>query len=490
MNRRQQTARESRLHEEWQQLCELHLPVSHDGSPWRYHLKESNGQPPQGWKLHISATVLNAGRVLRRVAPLLGERGVQFKAPRSLRDVIRLNSGMSEGYSQVGKIITVYSRTTDEALQLASRLHALTLRMAAPSIPFDLRYKPSSNVYYRFGGFQPIEIKLPNGKTTFALRGPSGELIPDDRQVPKPDWVTDPFEGLKEKRKKPTTLNPIASRYRIIKAIVQRGKGGVYQAVDLTGAKPRLCLIKEGRRFGEVSWDGRDGNKRIKNEEQVLRDLYAKGIKVPRVFGSFELDRNSYLVTEFVEGETLQQRLARLQRRMKLDLVFHYGIQLSAFLSKLHAAGWVWRDCKPLNMIVNSKGELRPLDFEGAIRTDQRHRMLWGTPGFIPPEWWNETRQTGLPDDLYALGAILYLLTTGRTPELHSPKPAKDWRRNLPAAFNDLIMSLLDPIAEARPQASVALKKLSSFRQFTFDKTGRLALSTILMNSGSFRIGS
>jgi len=271
MNRRQQTARESRLHEEWQQLCELHLPVSHDGSPWRYHLKESNGQPAQGWKLHISATVLNAGRVLRRVAPLLGERGVQFKAPRSLRDVIRLNSGMSEGYSQVGKIITVYSRTTDEALQLASRLHALTLRMAAPSIPFDLRYKLSSNVYYRFGGFQPIEIKLPNGKTTFALRGPSGELIPDDRQVPKPDWVTDPFEGFKEKRKKPTTLNPIASRYRIIKAIVQRGKGGVYQAVDLTGAKPRLCLIKEGRRFGEVSWDGRDGNKRIKNEDIVGR---------------------------------------------------------------------------------------------------------------------------------------------------------------------------------------------------------------------------
>src|ERR1700752_67546 len=461
MREHPQQSREARLEREWLQLFELHLPVTHEGSPWRYHRTSPDGEPPQGWKLHLSATVLNASRVLKKIAPLLTERGVQFKAPRSLQDVIRLNSGISAGCTQVGKVITVYSRTSNEAVQLAKLLHKLTARMAGPSVPFDLRYTENSNVYYRFGGFQPVEIKQANGKKTFAIRGPDGKLIPDDRQIPKPDWVADPFENIRRGRSKQSTgSNPLAKDYRIIKALVQRGKGGVYQAVDLTGDQPRLCLIKEGRRYGEVGWDGRDGNWRIKNEEQVLRELHAAGLKVPQVFNSFELDGNAYIVTEFVDGESLHHFLARLQRRIKISLVLNYGVQLATFFIQLHSVGWVWRDCKLLNIILTPKRELRPLDFEGSARIDRPDLMLWGTPGFIPPEWRAKIRQTGLPDDLYALGAILYLLITGRTPKVQNPEPPRHWRKNLPDGLNDLIMSLLDPNAQARPQVKLVLMKL------------------------------
>src|SRR5258708_337402 len=70
-----------------------------------------------------------------------------------------------------------------------------TVRMAAPSVPFDRRYSWNSNVYYRFGAFQRLEVELDNGIRTLAVHGPNGELVPDNRQQAKPNWVADPFEG-------------------------------------------------------------------------------------------------------------------------------------------------------------------------------------------------------------------------------------------------------------------------------------------------------
>lgn len=322
--------RSTLLEAEWQKLCALYLPLSQIGSIWRYHGGRTACRPERGWKLHISATVLNAVRVLQKVAPVLVDHGVQFKAPSSLKYVMTLNSGLDGGYSQVGKIFTVYPETPEQAVRLARKLHKLTLRMPAPEVPFDLKYRRSSNVYYRFGAF------LPAG--------------------------------------------------------------------------------------------------------------------------------NAYLVMEFIDGETLQSVLSRLQRRMPISRVLKYGIQLAEFISRMHAAGWVWRDCKPMNIVVTRTGSLQPLDFEGACRIDRPDAMLWGTPGFIPPEWRAVEKQTGRADDLYALGAMLYLLATGRTPSSTNPVCAKKLRRNIPAELCKLIQSLLGPDPRRRPDAKKTLTRLNQIR--------------------------
>ena len=455
----------TRLEAEWQRLCALYLPLSQSGSIWRYHGARSASQPERGWKLHISATVLNVVRVLQRVAPVLIDHGVQFKAPSSLKHVIKLNSGLNGGYSQIGKIITVYPNTPEEAVQLARKLHKLTLRMGAPEVPFDLRYSPSSNVYYRFGAFLPLEIEHTNGSRTAAVRGPDGELIPDRRRQPKPDWVTDPFAGQQRRRNAVRPQNSLARSYAVFRALAQRGKGGVYQAVDLTVKLPRLCLIKEGRKYGELSWDGRDGRWRIRNEERVLSELLAHGVNVPRVYSSFESEGNAYLVTEFIDGETLQSLLSRLQRRMPISRVLKYGIQLAEFISRMHAAGWVWRDCKPMNIVVTRTGLLQPLDFEGACRIGCPDAMLWGTPGFIPPEWRTVEKQTGRADDLYALGSMLYLLVTGRVPSSTDPISTEKLRRNIPGELCTLILRLLGRDPRRRPSAKKTLAHLNQIRE-------------------------
>jgi serine/threonine protein kinase len=84
-------------------------------------------------------------------------------------------------------------------------------------------------------------------------------------------------------------------------------------------------------------------------------------------------------------------------------------------MQKIHDAGWVWRDCKPMNLIVAQDGSLRPLDFEGACRTNRFDPVPWGTPRYIPPN--HEYLQLSrAPDDFFALGATLYQLFMGRPP--------------------------------------------------------------------------
>ena len=451
-----------RLEKEWQELCERYLPLSTSDSLWRHYHVAYPDDPEQGWKLHITATVLNACRVLSKVAPFLIARAVRFKAPRSLEELARLNSGLFYGYSQVGKFITVYPRTPEDAVSLARLLHHLTRRMGGPSVPFDLRYSKTSNVYYRFGAFQHLETENADGQPTLAIRDAGGNLVPDVRvaENAKPDWVTSPFRNRPPRAAKRTDQSSRLRPFRVFRALVQRGKGGVYQAVDLSVSPARPCLLKEGRKNGETAWDGRDGVWRVRNEERVISTLRSHGVDAPRIFSSFELDGNFYLVTEFIDGESLHNLLLRRARRLSMPRVLGYGRQLCEIFRRIHAAGWVWRDCKPVNILVTRGGRLRPIDFEGACPSDAPDPMFWGTPGFSPPEQRDFHARTCFSDDLYALGAMLYLLVTGRVPEVTEPLPVEKLRRHVPRKFCELVMLLLSHDPVERPSAETVEHEL------------------------------
>jgi len=458
------SARARILERRWRQLCARYLPRAPKNSIWCYRYRLDRRLPDSGWKLHISATILNAPAVLKRVAPFLIARRVQFKAARTLSDVAKLNSGLYHGYSQIGKVITVYPRNETEAIDLAGQLHQLTRRFTAPSVPFDLRFADTSNVYYRFGAFRRVAIEHPDGGRTLGVRTPSGELVPDARDNPKPDWVRDPFADLKPRRLRSHIRNE-AAPFRVLQALIQRGKGGVYQAVDFSSHAPRLCLLKEGRRHGEVTWDGRDGAWRVRNEERVLKRLAAGGVMVPAVYASFEVAGNYYLAMEWIDGESLHSLLLKRKRRFPLARVLSYGVQLSAFLSRMHQAGWTWRDCKPRNLIVTSGDHLVPIDFEGAAEIDRPDRLVWGTPGFVPPERQHRTEGDAVPDDLYALGSILYLLLTGRVFNQTQSLHIKSLRREVPRELCGLVASLLAADAGQRPSAQSTTLQLTTILQ-------------------------
>jgi hypothetical protein len=451
-----------KLSGEWEKLCERYLPVTAEGSIWRYSRPSGPGDREQGWKLHVSSNILNANAVLGAVAPFLRECGLMFKAPRSLIELEKINTGLFYGYSQVGKFITVYTHSDGKAAMVARRLHLLTEGMCAPAVPFDLQYRPGSCVYYRYGAFRVAEIENADGTRTLALKDSHGNLTPDDRTVAKPDWVTDPLASRRTAAARAAVLSPLQTRFRVFSALTQRGKGGVYKALDLNTDLPRFCIVKEGRRSGELQWDGRDGRWRVMHEERVLNSLRAAGVAVPRVYSSFEAKGNHYLVTEFIEGETLQSLLAARRRRLSISQVLRHGVRLAGLLARIHAAGWVWRDCKPANIVVTTAGELRPLDFEGACPVSHPDPVPWATPPFTPPEIkTGGRRRPGVGDDLYALGVVIYLLLTGDLPKGPTPTPVHRLKRNVPTSVSCLVSVLMETDPRRRPAAAEVTRALT-----------------------------
>lgn len=443
----------------WHRLCDAYLPETDSSSIWRFSAANPAG-PAQGWKLHIPATIFTAVKVLKVVGPLLEKRGVPFKAPASLDELAKLNAGIFYGYTQVGKFLTIYPPTEFEARRLARELHRLTRGVVAPTLPFDRHYRRDSCVYYRYGSF--IEQKVEHdGRAVLAIQGPTGKLIPDRRDVPSPpSWVRDPFTAehrLDDRPKAPTLLT---TRFKAFRALSQRGKGGVYQAVDFSTTQPRLCILKEGRRHGEVRIDGRDGYWRVRQEERVLKSLAGKGVLVQSVYASFKAERNYYLALEYLEGETLEAYLERRQRRLSIAAVLRRGIALASLIAQIHRAGWVWRDCKPRNILVVNNGTLRAIDFEGACAIANPDPFPWGTHPYSPAESQAPFRgQSRLPEDLYALGKLIFLLVTGRLPESDT-EALHDVRSGVPNSLCELVSALLHVDPRRRPAARIAKKRL------------------------------
>ena len=274
-----------KLTRRWEDLCAQYLPVAPEGSIWRYNRSPDPEMRAQGWKLHVSATILNAHKILAKIAPLLVTHELQFKAPSSLQEVAQLNSGVHYSYSQVGKVITVYPHSDEQAVSLARHLDELTRRFVGPAIPFDNRLRPGSNVYYRYGAFRAMEIAAADGGKIPALKDQRGNLVPDLYLTgsAKPEWVQDPFVG-KARQRVVEADNPFQHSFRVFQALSQRGKGGVYQAFDMTVQPPRLCLLKEGRKAGEMGWEGRDGRWRVAHERVALTTLRGRGVDVPRIY--------------------------------------------------------------------------------------------------------------------------------------------------------------------------------------------------------------
>ena len=422
--------------------------------------------PEQGWKLHLAASPASLDDVLRRAVPLLLAENADFKLIASIAQLQRLNDG-DVGLSQVGKCLTIYPNDDQQAVRLAVALDRALRGLRGPVIPSDRPLTPGSLVQYRYGSFAARLIQLPNGRITWALKQPDGGLRPDVRGVGfcPPEWAIDPFvaAGVAQLA---APLDPlIAGRYLLIETLAQSARGTVARALDLR--ELRRCVLKRAARDATPGQSGASASDRLRYEASILAEL-APADYAPQLFDLIERDDDVILVMEDLPGATLEQRITQLSRRgatMPESQVIALGRALATALQQIHECGFVYRDLKPSNVMLGPDERVRLIDFELVYRLDSAAPPLRrGTRGYMSPQ-----HAVGAPpcraDDIYSLGALLYVAATCAEPGF-TPRPDLPLRRRpellnpaLGANLIDLISACLQPNPADRPRSMPAVQR-------------------------------
>lgn len=207
---------------------------------------------------------------------------------------------------------------------------------------------------------------------------------------------------------------------------------------------------------------------RYQREIAIWRGLDHPGIV--RCVDDGQRRSEPYLVLEFVDGVTLRQWLNDHPGPVPVTIVVAWARQLAEALDYLHGRGVVHRDLKPENILVSSSGELKIGDFGTAVSRGAR-RLTWGqlspamgTPDYMSPEQ-VRGRRGDERSDLYAWGAIVYELATGRPPfrgdswlavmTAHlqqAPEPLRRRRPDLPPGLEAIVLHALRRFPEHRYQ--------------------------------------
>jgi serine/threonine-protein kinase len=266
----------------------------------------------------------------------------------------------------------------------------------------------------------------------------------------------------------------VGAKYRIVRLLAQGGMGVVYEAQH-TVVRRRFAVKFMRRDLAER----RDILTRFQREAEAAGALESEHVAAAVDFGIAE-DGAPYIVMEYLVGESLTALLGRegtLAVGRAADLVSQAGRGMEV----AHAAGIIHRDLKPQNLFVCRRQDgtdlLKVLDFGVAklqtideLNAATRTGAVVGTVAYMSPEQARGDKVVDQRSDVYALGAILYELCSGRKPhpgESHNAilhhiatqpaVPLESVVAELPVAFLAIVAGALAPDPAARPASAGAL---------------------------------
>jgi serine/threonine protein kinase/tetratricopeptide (TPR) repeat protein len=276
-------------------------------------------------------------------------------------------------------------------------------------------------------------------------------------------------------------------RYRLIERIGEGGMGQVWKAQDDNlDREVALKLLLRG------TLEHATRRERFRREALVLSRLSHPGVAT--IFDFDAHDGYDFLVMEYVPGGSIEERLA--QGPLPIDEVLTLGSKIADALDNAHRQGILHRDLKPGNIVLTRDGDPKILDFGLAIllsggATDGRMTqpgMIVGSLPYMAPE-----QLFGQADDartdIYALGAMLFEMTTGKQPFIkdrpeslmfaiinQAAPSARSIRSETPEALDRLIDECLRKETTQRPSSAAAVgRTLRGIRDGT--PTGALPLA-------------
>ena len=269
----------------------------------------------------------------------------------------------------------------------------------------------------------------------------------------------------------------IAERYEIRRAIGSGGSGSVFQAWDLQ--LQRFVAVKRWSP-PEPMLDDPEGTERLWREAMTLAAIQHPNILTIHDFGVD--DKGPYVITEFVDGETLDVVVKRAP--FGVDEFADAAQQTLEALIAAHQAGMIHRDLKPQNImrtrLASGAWQYKILDFglarfvtQPTVQSMEGNKSIYGSILYIAPE---QLRHQPLDarTDIYAMGCVFYYMLSGHSavegetvPDLitshlqHNVKPLAELRPDLPATLSDWVMKALSYAPDDRyPSAAAALAAL------------------------------
>lgn len=198
-------------------------------------------------------------------------------------------------------------------------------------------------------------------------------------------------------------------KYEVIGIIGQGGMGSVYLCKNIN--LDTLWAIKEVPK--EVK-----SNVNFLAEPNILKKLKHPGI--PRIIDIFYENDNLYMVEDYIEGENLKEYVKR-KGSLNTEEICKIASKIGQIVEYLHSFDppIIHRDLKPSNIMITPEGEVVLIDF-GISRVykpgQESDTVYIGSRGYAAPEQFYGTGQSSTQTDIYALGAVIYFMITGKAP--------------------------------------------------------------------------
>ena len=201
-------------------------------------------------------------------------------------------------------------------------------------------------------------------------------------------------------------------KYKIVSLVAKGGMGHVYKAFHPT--LKRHVIIKKLTIRGNTSVV-----ERFKREAQILLDC--NDPHIVHLFDYFKEGSSHYLVLEYVDGVSLDV-LLRKRRYLSGELSLYIFLDACRALKYAHDHGVIHRDIKPGNILISRNGDVKLADFGIASTEDDgesaltKEGTMLGTPSYMPPEQFENSKNVDKRADIYSMGVMLYEMVTGKKP--------------------------------------------------------------------------